>query len=180
MSEESGQKESEKERLLRVREDFVAQWGVMGTQWGINRTMAQIHALLMTSLEEMSTDEVMEALQISRGNAHGNLKELVQWGLVKIVTRKGERKEYFWAEKNVWEMFRRICIERKRREIEPILKVLRDCEAESEGMTSAEGVAFREMTKELEEFVSFAAKMAERVSALPHGKAMQMAMKLFG
>ena len=96
------------EKLSEVREEFVAQWGVMGTQWGINRTMAQIHALLMTGADPMSTDEVMEMLSISRGNAHSNLKELVNWGLLRIVTRKGDRKEYFEAEKDVWEMFRRI------------------------------------------------------------------------
>lgn len=171
---------SEKEKLAELRENFVAHWGVMGTQWGINRTMAQIHALLITSLEPMSTDEVMEALQISRGNAHSNLKELSNWGLLQIVTKKGDRKEYFEAEKGVWEMFRRICAERKRREIDPVLKVLQDCAEASEGMTSAEGVAFREMTKELEEFVSFGAKMTDRVASMPHGKAMQMAFRLFG
>ena len=89
-----------------VREEFVAQWGVMGAQWGINRTMAQIHALLMTAAEAMSTDEVMEYLEISRGNAHTNLKDLVGWGLIRIITKKGERKEFFEAEKDVWEMFR--------------------------------------------------------------------------
>lgn len=77
-------------------------------------------------------------------------------------------------------MFRRICAERKRREIDPVLKVLQDCAEASEGMTSAEGVAFREMTKELEEFVSFGAKMTDRVASMPHGKAMQMAFRLFG
>lgn len=171
---------SEKERLAQVRENFIAHWGIMGTQWGINRTMAQIHALLMTSLEALSTDEVMEALLISRGNAHANLKELVNWGLLRIITKKGDRKEYFEAEKGVWEMFRRICIERKRREIDPMISVLRECEEASEGMTSADGIAFREMVKELEEFVSFGGKMADRAAAMPHGKAMQMAFRLFG
>ena len=166
--------------LTHSAQKFVLHWGEMGQAWGINRTMAQIHALLMTSLEEMSTDEVMEALQISRGNAHSNLKELVNWGLLRIITRKGDRKEYFEAEKGVWEMFRRICVERKRREIDPILSVLRDCEETTADMKSAEGIAFREMTKELEEFVSFGAKMADRVAAMPHGKAMQMAFRLFG
>ena len=73
--------------LKTVREEFVTQWGAMGSQWGINRTMAQIHALLMTSLEPLSTDEVMEELQISRGNAHTNLKDLVVWGLVRVVVK---------------------------------------------------------------------------------------------
>ena len=91
--------------LARARDEFVAQWGAMGSAWGINRTMAQIHALLMTSDRALTTDEVMEDLKISRGNAHQNLRELVGWGLVRSVIRKGERKEYFESEKDVWRMF---------------------------------------------------------------------------
>ncbi|MDB0056206.1 HTH domain-containing protein [bacterium] len=166
--------------LAEVREEFVAQWGVMGAQWGINRTMAQIHALLMTSAKPLSTDEVMEALEISRGNAHTNLKDLVGWGLVRIITKKGERKEFFESEKGVWEMFRRIAIERKRREIDPALAVLQRCKEETKDMTGKDAEIFHEQMKELEEFVSFASKMADRVAAMQHGKAMQLAFKLFG
>lgn len=166
--------------MKETRERFVSQWGIMGTQWGINRTMAQIHALLMTHPEPMSTDGVMEELAISRGNAHTNLKELVSWGLVRIVTRKGERKEYFEAELDVWEIFRRIVQERKRREIDPALDLLEDCLDESKGMKSAGGRAFHDQMKALEEFVRFASKMSDRVAGMPHGKAMQIAMKIFG
>lgn len=168
------------DKLTEVRDEFVAQWGVMGTQWGINRTMAQIHALLMTSPEPLSTDEVMAALSISRGNAHTNLKELVGWGLLRIVTRKGDRKEYFEAEKDVWEMFRRIVEQRKRREIEPALETLTRCKEETKGLKTREGRAFHEQMKELEEFVGFASRMADRAGSLPHGKAMQFALKLLG
>ncbi|HSP42349.1 MAG TPA: MarR family transcriptional regulator, partial [Luteolibacter sp.] len=138
------------ERLKELRDQFVAQWGAMGTQWGINRTMAQIHALLMTAPDAMTTDEVMEELEISRGNAHGNLKELVAWGLVRIVLRKGERREYFEAEKDVWKIFTTVARERKRREIDPALTVLRHCAEESAGIRSAEGKAFHEQMKQLE------------------------------
>ena len=171
---------NEEEDLVMLKDKFVSQWGVMGTQWGINRTMAQIHALLMTSPEAMTTDEVMEELSISRGNAHTNLKELVNWGLLRIVTRKGERKEYFEAELDVWEIFRRIVRERKKREIDPALDLLEGCQADSQGMKSAGGRAFNEQMKSLEEFVRFVSKMSERVAGMPHGKAMQLAMKLFG
>lgn len=179
MREKKTDKENQEVRLKKVRADFISQWGVMGTQWGINRTMAQIHALLMTNSDAMSTDEVMEVLQVSRGNAHSNLKELVSWGLLKIVTKKGDRREYFLAEKNVWEMFRRISVERKRREIDPILNVLRNCLEETQDVKTGEGEAFYSMIKELEEFVSFAAKMTDRVAAMQHGKAMQLAIKMF-
>ncbi|MDG1149604.1 MAG: transcriptional regulator [Akkermansiaceae bacterium] len=165
--------------LEEARDEFVTQWGIMGAQWGINRTMAQIHALLMTAPDLMSTDEVMETLEISRGNAHTNLKDLVSWGLIRIVTKKGERKEFFEAEKDVWEIFRRVARERKRREIEPALETLRNCKAASEGMKSPEGRAFHEQMDQLEDFVSFASRMGDRVASMQHGKAIKLAMKFF-
>ena len=170
----------EASRLAEIRERFVGQWGVMGAQWGINRTMAQIHALLMTTPDALSTDDVMEELAISRGNAHTNLKELVNWGLLRIVPRKGDRKDYFEAELDVWEIFRRIVEERKRREVDPALDLLQDCLAESKGMKSAGGRAFHDQMRSLEEFVRFTSRMSDRVAGMPHGKAMQLAMKIFG
>jgi DNA-binding transcriptional regulator GbsR (MarR family) len=171
---------NEKDTLKKSRDEFVAQWGALGTQWGINRTMAQIHALLMTSTVPLSTDQVMEDLQISRGNAHTNLKELVAWGLLRIVVKKGERKEFFEAEKDVWKIFTIVARERKRREIEPALGVLRGCAEASEDMASPEGKAFHEQMRQLEEFVGFASKVADRVSGMKHGFAVQIASKLFG
>src|SRR6266481_5615409 len=96
---------SELRTLRGARDEFVTQWGAIGSAWGINRTMAQIHALLITAPAALSTDEIMEELKISRGNAHSNLRDLVSWGLVRSVVRKGERKEFFEAEKDVWKMF---------------------------------------------------------------------------
>lgn len=168
------------DQLTQAREEFVAQWGALGTQWGINRTMAQIHALLMTAPEPLSTDEVMEELQISRGNAHTNLKELVAWGLVRIVVRKGERREFFEAEKDVWTIFTIVARERKRREIDPALGVLRRCAEESKDIDTAEGRAFFEQMRQLEEFVEFASKMSDRISSMKHGFAVQMATKILG
>lgn len=171
---------AERERLKQARGEFVAQWGALGTQWGINRTMAQIHALLMTAPGPLSTDEVMEELAISRGNAHTNLKELVAWGLVRMVVRKGERRDFFEAEKDVWTIFTIVARERKRREIDPALLVLTQCADASEGMTSAEGKAFHEQVRQLQDFVAFASKMADRVANLKHGLAVQLATKLLG
>lgn len=158
----------------------MAQWGAMGTQWGINRTMAQIHALLMTVTAPLSTDEVMEELEISRGNAHSNLKELVTWGLVRIVLKKGERREYFEAEKDVWKIFITVARERKKREIEPALEVLRRCAEVTEDIDTEDGQAFHTQMKQLEEFVSLASTMADRVAGMKHGFALQMAAKMFG
>lgn len=166
--------------LKQARDEFVAQWGALGTQWGINRTMAQMHALLMTAPQPLSTDEVMEELEISRGNAHTNLKELVAWGLVRIVVRKGDRREYFEAEKDVWTIFTIVARERKRREIDPALAVLRKCAENSRNIETPEGRVFFEQMRQLEEFVEFASKMADRISAMKHGFAVQMAAKLLG
>lgn len=164
--------------LEQVRDDFIAQWGAFGSQWGINRTMAQIHALLMTGTDALSTDDVMEALKISRGNAHTNLKELVNWGLVRIIVRKGERKEFFEAEKDVWKIFTIILRERQRREIDPALELLRNCQDETKGLKGAEAEAFRNQVKELEMFVSFARNIGGKVGKLSYGPAMKIAAKL--
>lgn len=167
-------------KLDEVRDDFIAQWGAFGSQWGINRTMAQIHALLMTGYEALSTDEVMEKLSISRGNAHTNLKELVGWGLVRIIVKKGDRKEYFEAERDVWKIFTIILRERQRREIDPALELLRDCQREARGLEGADAEAFRHQIRELEQFVSFARNVGGKVGKLSYGPAMKLAAKLLG
>jgi len=170
----------ERERLKEARDEFVAQWGAMGSQWGINRTMAQIHALLMIASKPISTDEVMAELQVSRGNAHTNLKELVAWGLVRIVVKKGERREFFEAEKDVWHIFTIVTRERKKREIEPALSVLNHCAETTRDIKSPEGRAFHAQMRQLEEFVGFASKVADRVGGMKHGFAVQLAAKLLG
>jgi len=172
--------DTETEKLKQARDEFVAQWGALGTQWGINRTMAQIHALLMTAPESLTTDEVMEELEISRGNAHSNIKELIAWGLIRSVVKKGERREFFEAEKDVWQIFTIVARERKRREIDPALAILNRCAEESEGIATPEGKAFHAQMRALEDFVSFASKMSDRISLMKHGFALQMAAKLLG
>lgn len=166
------------DQLRAARDEFVSQWGALGSQWGINRTMAQIHALLMISHHPLSTNEVMEELKISRGNAHTNLKDLVSWGLIRIIVRKGERKEYFEAEKDVWKIFTIVVKERKRREIDPALNVLRQCADDSKGIKSVDGKAFHDQMKQLQEFVEFASSMADKVGSMKYNYALQVAAKL--
>ncbi|WP_210463071.1 GbsR/MarR family transcriptional regulator [Rufibacter roseolus] len=110
--------------LAEAKQKFIEAWGKLGSEWGINRTMAQVHALLLISPEALTTEQVMEQLQISRGNANMTLRDLINWGLVEKQHRSGERKEYFYAEKDVWTIARQVAKERKRRELEPILKLL--------------------------------------------------------
>lgn len=170
---------TETENFIQAKDDFIASWGALGTNWGISRTMAQIHALLMINPVSMSTDEVMEELKISRGNAHTNLKDLVGWGLVRIIVKKGERKEYFEAEKDVWKTFTIVLKERKRREIEPAINLLQDCAERTKGEKSDEAKAFYNQMQELESFAKFASSMGEKIALLSYGPAMKLAAKVF-
>ena len=111
-------------KLAEAKEQYIQTWGTFGTNWGINRTMAQVHALLLASGKALSTDEVMDELQISRGNANTNLRALMDWGIVKKELVRGERKEYFSADKDIWFLFKQITKERRKREIEPIIEFL--------------------------------------------------------
>jgi len=113
-------------QLSEAKEKYIQTWGTFATNWGINRTMAQVHALLLASNRPLSTDEVMEQLEISRGNANMNLRGLIDWGIVKKELIKGDRKEYFVAEKDVWYLFKQITKERRKREIEPVISFLEE------------------------------------------------------
>lgn len=113
--------------LDRSKALFIRRWGELSGYWGINRTMAELHALLYISADALCTDDIMDALQISRGNTSMNLRQLVDWGLISRVHRKGDRKEYFTAETDVWEMFQTIVRERRRREVEPIIETIARC-----------------------------------------------------
>ncbi len=118
-------------KLAEAKSKFIQIWGTVGVEWGINRTMAQVHALLLSSEEALTAEEVMEALSISRGNANMNLRDLIGWGLVFRENRPGERKEYFYAEKNIWEVAQRIVAERKKRELDPMMKMLEQLQKET-------------------------------------------------
>jgi DNA-binding transcriptional regulator GbsR (MarR family) len=112
--------------LAAAKLKFIEAWGKLGSEWGINRTMAQVHALLLISAEALTTEEIMETLSISRGNANMTLRDLIGWGLIEKQHKAGERKEYFFADKDVWNIARQVAKERKKRELEPVLKVLNE------------------------------------------------------
>src|SRR5437667_1315854 len=115
-----------------VQQKFVLHWGEMGTRWGINRTVAQIHALLYVSERPLNAEQIAETLAVARSNVSTSLKELQGWGIVKLVHVMGDKRDHFESMKDVWEMFRVVLDERKRREIDPTLKLLRECIAEAE------------------------------------------------
>ena len=114
--------------LTEAKQQFINSWGAFGTQWGINRTMAQLHALLLISNAPITQDDIMEQLSISRGNVNMNIRDLIGWGLVERVIVSGERKEYFTADKNIWKVATQIIKERKKRELDPMLKLLSQLE----------------------------------------------------
>ena len=111
-------------QLPEAKAKFIEAWGKLGSEWGINRTMEQVHALLLITPGELTTEEIMEDLQISRGNANMTLRDLIGWGLVEKKHRAGERKEYFFADKDTWNIARQVAKERRKRELDPVLKVL--------------------------------------------------------
>jgi DNA-binding transcriptional regulator GbsR (MarR family) len=166
-------------QLRNAREEFVAQWGTIGSSWGINRTMAQIHALLMTSSQPLSTDDIMEELQISRGNANTNLRDLVGWGIVRSVFRKGERKEYFESEKDVWKLFCTIAQERKRRELSPAMEVLQKCSEKTKSLKTPAAKEFHQQMTSLLDFLKIAERILNVVSASEQSKITKLAASLF-
>jgi DNA-binding transcriptional regulator GbsR (MarR family) len=180
--------------LEQARDRFVQAWGQMGPSWGISRTMAEVHALLYIVGEALNTDEVMERLKISRGNASMSLRALVEWGLVSRVHKRGDRKEYFEADQDAWSIARTIIRERLRREILPLLATLHDMrdetgehrhEAEGAGAgggtaVAADVAAFNQRLDRLMELVQTIDKLGERFvgSEGAGGKGLRMAATL--
>ena len=119
-------------KLLPVSEKFILHWGEMGTRWGVNRSVAQIHALLYITGKPMPADEITETLGIARSNVSNSLKELQGWGLINVVHIMGDRRDHFDTSKNVWTLARTIFAERKQREFDPTVDFLRDCLASND------------------------------------------------
>lgn len=147
--------------LIEGKEKFIQAWGALGSNWGVNRTMAQIHALLLLAPEALSAENIMEELKISRGNANMNIRALIDWGLVYKELKPGERKEYFVAEKDLWEVVKHIIIQRKKKELEPMVKVLDE-------ISSVEGddLASEEFTKMVREIKLFSSKADSTLDTL--------------
>src|SRR6201987_1828861 len=118
-------------KLSPIQQNFILHWGEMGTRWGINRTVAQIHALLFLSPKPLNAEEIAQTLSVARSNVSTSLKELQGWGIVKLVHVLGDKRDHFESMKDAWEMFRMVLDERKKREIDPTLNMLRTCIAES-------------------------------------------------
>ncbi len=175
--------------LREAEKRFVETWGQMAGAWGISRTMAEIHAILYLSSKPLSMDDLMLRLDISRGNASMSLRSLLDWGIVSRVHKRGDRKEYFQAEQDVWAMFRAIVRERVKREAEPLaaqLHEIRDLTRRSaksaRAATEAEKQELSEVNKKLESMINFFQMLqllSERFVS-PAGRGLQEAATLLG
>jgi DNA-binding transcriptional regulator GbsR (MarR family) len=177
-------------RLRALQDRFIASWGQMGSVWGISRTMAEVHALLYITAEPACTDDIMERLQISRGNASMSLRALVDWGVVTRAHRRGDRKEYFVAEQDVWAMFRAIVRERMKREVDPLLAALYEIresapvgpgkrEAEARRQAGGGEAAALERLDALLEFFETTQGLTQRFVS-PAGRGLEIAATLLG
>jgi DNA-binding transcriptional regulator GbsR (MarR family) len=156
-----------------VMRKFILHWGEMGARWGINRTVAQIHALLYLSKRPLNADEIIEALKVARSNVSNSLRELQGWGIVRTVHVMGDRRDHFESLKDVWEMFQIILDERKRREVDPTTAVLRECIAAAESAGAAEA----HVRGRLGEMLSFFETMSgwyQQLRRLPTGAVIKL------
>ena len=153
-------------RLNPIQQKFVLHWGEMGTRWGINRTVAQIHALLFISPKSLPAEDIAETLSVARSNVSNSLRELQGWGIVRLVHVLGDKRDHFESMKDVWEMFRVVLDERKKREIDPTLHMLRDCIAEAEKEKGADKYT-EERLRELAGFFESTTAWYQQVGKMP-------------
>jgi len=152
--------------LSPVQQKFILHWGEMGTRWGINRTVAQIHALLYISPKPLNAEELAETLNVARSNVSTSLKELQSWRIVRLVHVMGDKRDHFESMKNVWEMFRIVLDERKRREIDPTITILQEC-IEEAGKSRGADEHTEERLRELHRFFETTTAWYTQVAKLP-------------
>ncbi|MGB0035337.1 MAG: MarR family transcriptional regulator [Candidatus Acidiferrales bacterium] len=145
--------EPEKTRLSPIEQRFILHWGEMGTRWGVNRTVAQVHALLFISKRPISAEEIAKTLSVARSNVSTSLRELQGWRIIRAVPVLGDRRQHFESVKDVWELFRTVLQERKKRELDPTIQVVRECVDEARRAGPSEAYA-RQRLEELLEFIT--------------------------
>lgn len=161
------------------KEKFIETWGNLGSQWGINKSIAQIQALLLIAPEPLTTDTIMEELKISRGNANMSIRQLLDWGIVYKKSVAGDRKEYFVAEKDVWKWAVKIGNIRKQRELNPVLDLLQEISGSKEKYSTPEEKEFAKQIKELNTFTHQVGKLADNLFASPKGELLFKVLKIF-
>src|SRR6185369_12274170 len=152
--------------LTPVTQKFVLHWGEMGARWGINRTVAQVHALIYVSPRAVNAEEIAETLSVARSNVSTSLRELQNWGIVKVVHVLGDRRDHFESMKDVWQMFRQVLAERKKREMDPTLELLRACLEEAQQAGDKDDVT-RERLSQMRDFFETMSTWYEQIEDLP-------------
>ena len=161
------------------KEKFIETWGTLGSQWGVNKSIAQIQALLLIAHAPLTTDDIMEELKISRGNANMSIRQLMDWGIVYKKSVAGDRKEYFIAEKDVWKWALKIGNVRKQRELNPVLELLKEIASDKETGRTAEEKEFSKQIKELNAFTQQIGKLADNLFSSPKGEMLFKLLKMF-
>jgi DNA-binding transcriptional regulator GbsR (MarR family) len=152
--------------LTPVEEKFILHWGEMGTKWGINRTVAQVHALLYLAAKPLPADEIATTLSVARSNVSTSLRELQGWGIVRVVHVLGDRRDHFETLKDVWEIFRIVAEERKKREIDPTMRVLAECVKEAKADLLGEAQTAERLESMLE-FLTAMSGLFEEIVRMP-------------
>jgi DNA-binding transcriptional regulator GbsR (MarR family) len=159
--------------LTPIQQRFILHWGEMGAKWGINRTVAQIHALLYLANKPLNAEEIAETLAVARSNVSNSLRELQGWGIVRIAHVMGDRRDHFESMKDVWEMFRTILDERKKRETDPTLHMLRECVADAKKPGQADANT-RERLAQMLDFFELMTNWYESTRKMPTGAVLKM------
>lgn len=149
--------------LQDARQQFIDTWGALGSEWGINKSVAQVHALLLSANDPLSTDEIMERLVISRGNANMSIRQLIDYGIVYKKHIAGDRKEYFVAEKDVLKWAMKIAIMRKKKELDPVMDILKEITRATENDKTEDGKAFHQTVKEIQQLTDQLETIANKI-----------------
>jgi Predicted transcriptional regulators len=164
--------------LQTSKQKFIETWGALGSEWGINKSVAQVQALLLVSMDPISTDEIMEALTISRGNANMSLRQLMDYGIIYKKVIAGERKEYFVAEKDIWKWAVKIAMMRKQKEIDPVMNVLSELKEETNKNKTIEGKEFYKTVNDIHSFTEQLSTLSDKIFSSNRGELLIKLLKM--
>lgn len=163
--------------LQQSKQKFIDTWGLLGSEWGINRSVAQVQALLLVSTEPLSTDEIMEILTISRGNANMSLRQLLDYGIIYKKVIPGDRKEYFIAEKDVWKWAVKVALMRKQKEIDPVMDVLNELKEVTKKDKTNDGKEFYKTVNDIQTFTGQLSSLSDKILKSNRGELLMKLLK---
>lgn len=164
--------------LQTSKQKFIDTWGALGSEWGINKSVAQVQAILLVSTDPMSTDDIMEALTISRGNANMSLRQLMDYGIIYKKVVAGDRKEYFIAEKDIWKWAVKVAMMRKQKEIDPVMSVLSELKEETIKNKTVEGKEFYKTVNDIHSFTEQLSNLSDKIFSSNRGELLIKILKM--